>query len=326
MQPAAGLACAARTDSLRAVPVRDGELRRPDGTRIAYRVTGDAGPWLLLCNGVTTTHNFWSRAVSRWPNRRVIQWDYPGHGRSGPAETPASAHMPGLVDTCLALLEALDVERASLAGFSMGSQVALLSALEHPDRFDAVVSVLGPAGRLFDTALWGVGGKTFEALIRLLRGPTVHLLHSAVSLATLTPATYAVGRLLALYGAETSKQDVRTITAHMRTLHAPTLREMLLSAGALDLGPRLASLEPPLLILTGERDAFAPAATVGRPMKEDAPQAELVVLREGTHGSLFGHASVIASAIDRFLQRHAVTGQIDPAGADLDSGTRDPMS
>ena len=326
MQHGAGQACSTWTDSLLAVPTRDGELRRPDGTRIAYRVTGDDGPWLLLCNGVTTTHNFWSGAVSLWPHRRVIQWDYPGHGQSGPAETPASAHMPGLVDTCIALLDAVGVQRASLAGFSMGSQVALLTALEHPERFDAVVSVLGPSGRLFDTALWGVGGKTFETLIRILRGPSVHLLHTAVNLATLSPATYAVGRLLALYGAETSKQDVRTITAHMRTLHAPTLREMLLSAGALDLGPRLASLQPPLQIITGERDAFAPASTVGRPMKENAPRAELVVLREGTHGSLFGHAPVIASAIDRFLQRHDATGQIDPAGADLDPASGEPMS
>ncbi len=287
-------------------------------------MTGETGPWLLLCNGVTTTHNFWSGAVSLWPQRRIIQWDYPGHGQSGPAESPASAHMPGLVDTCMLLLDTLGVERASLAGFSMGSQVALLSALEHPDRFNAVVSVLGPSGRLFDTALWGVGGKTFETLLRVLRGPAVHVLHKAVNLATLTPATYAVGRLLALYGAETSKQDVRTITAHMRTLHAPTLREMLLSAGGLDLGPRLASLETPLLIITGERDAFAPASTVGRPMKEHAPQADLVVLREGTHGSLFGHAPVIAAAIDRFLKQHLVTGQIDPVGADLDPRRREP--
>lgn len=304
--------------------MREGELRRHDGTRITYRVTGDEGPWLLLCNGVTTTHNFWSGAVSRWPDRRVIQWDYPGHGQSGPAETPAAAHMPGLVETCIELLDALEVETASLAGFSMGSQVALLTALEHPERFDAVVSVLGPSGRLFETALWGVGGKTFETLLRVLRGPSVHLLHKAVNLATLSPATYAVGRLLTLYGAETSKEDVRTITAHMRTLHAPTLREMLLSAGALDLGPRLASMKPPLLIVTGEQDAFAPASTVGRPMKANAPQAELVVLREGTHGSLFGHAPVIASTIDRFLRRHATTGQIDPAGADLDLHERDP--
>ncbi|MCR9160505.1 MAG: alpha/beta fold hydrolase [Nannocystaceae bacterium] len=300
------------------MPTRRGELRRPDGTRIAYRVTGDRGPWLLLCNGVTTTHNFWSRAVSLWPHRRVIQWDYPGHGQSSPAQSPTSAHMLGLAETCVALLDALDVERASLAGFSMGSQVALLTALEHPQRCDAAVSVLGPSGKLFDTALWGVGGKTFGALLRVLRGPSVHLLHKAVNLATLTPATYAVGRLLALYGAETSKQDVAAITAHMRTLHAPTLREMLLSAGALDLGPRLSSLDAPLLIITGERDAFAPAKTVGRPMKANAPDAELVVLQEGTHGSLFGHAPVIAATIDRFLEARGAAGQIDPAGADLD--------
>lgn len=282
-------------------PIRTGQINHPDGTRIEYRVTGDEGPWLMLCNGVTTTHNFWSNAVDRWPHRRVVQWDYPGHGASSRAQTPSSAHMPALAGTCIALMDALQIEAADLAGFSMGSQVALLTALEHPDRCNAVVSVLGPAGGLFDTALWGVGGKTIGSLLGVLQGPSVNLFHGALNLAIRTPVTYGVGRLLRLYGPETSKADVAEITAHMQTLHAPTLREMLVSAGAMDLRPRLSELQAPLLIITGEQDTFAPASTVGRPMKDHAPHAELVVLREGTHGSLFGHADLIVDAIEGFL-------------------------
>ena len=287
-----------------------GELRREDGTRIAYRVHGDHGPWLLLCNGVTTTHDFWDGALAHWHHRRVIQWDYPGHGASGPAVTSASANMSALSQACVTLLDTLGVERASVAGFSMGSQVSLLAALEHPERFDAVVSVLGPAGGLFDTALWGVGGKSIEALLKALRGPSLDLFYGALKLAVRTPLTYRAGRLLSLYGAEASKSDVARIADHMRRLHAPTLREMLMSASEVDLRPRLRDLEAPLLIITGERDTFAPAATVGRPMKALVPDAELVVLREGTHASLFGHAPVIAGAIDRFLRARDAAGAV----------------
>lgn len=280
----------------------EGQLQRSDGTRIAYRVLGDHGPWMLLCNGVTTTHDFWDGVVRRWPNRRLIQWDYPGHGTSSPAASPPSARLPALASICVDLLDTLQVEQASVVGFSMGSQVALLAALEHPTRFDAVVSLLGPAGGLFDTALWGIGGRTAAALLERVPGRSVHLLHGALNLAARSPATYATGRLLGLFGPETSKSDLRKVTTHLSQVDAPTVREMLLSAGSLDLRPRLASLQPPLLIVTGERDSFAPASTVGRPMKRHAPQAELVVLREGTHGSLFGHAGLIAASIDRFLE------------------------
>lgn len=258
---------------------------------------------MLLCNGVTTTHDFWDGAAARWPDRRLIQWDYPGHGRSSPAASPVSARLPALAEVCVDLLDTLEVERASVVGFSMGSQVALLAGLEHPHRFDAVVSLLGPAGGLFETALWGVGGKTAAVLLQGLPGHSVHLLHGVLNLAARSPATYATGRLLGLFGSETSRSDLRKVTTHLRRVHAPTVREMLLSAGDLDLRPRLASLRPPLLIISGERDSFAPASTVGRPMKRHAPQAELVVLREGTHGSLFGHADLIAASIDRFLER-----------------------
>ncbi len=267
---------------------------------------------MLLCNGVTTTHDFWDGAVQRWPDRRLIQWDYPGHGTSSPAGSPPSAHLPALADVCVDLLDTLEVERASVVGFSMGSQVALLAGLESPQRFDAVVSLLGPAGGLFDTALWGVGGRTAAALLERLPGRSVHLLHGALNLAARSPATYATGRLMGLFGPETSRADLHKVTTHLSRVDAPTVREMLLSAGALDLRPRLANLQPPLLIITGERDSFAPASTVGRPMKAHAPQAELVVLREGTHGSLFGHADLIAASIDRFLDRTRSTDS-DPA-------------
>ena len=56
----------------------------------------------------------------------------------------------------------------------------------------------------------------------------------------------------------------------------------------------------------GERDAFAPARTVARPMRDAAPRAQLVVLEAGTHGSLFGHARMIVEAIERFFGEHDV--------------------
>jgi pimeloyl-ACP methyl ester carboxylesterase len=92
----------------------------------------------------------------------------------------------------------------------------------------------------------------------------------------------------------------------MRTLHAATLREMVLSAAHTDLHPRLAELQRPLLIISGRRDAFAPTHTVGLKMHAAAPGSQLVVMDDGTHGSLFGHAGYLVSTIDRFLDERGV--------------------
>ncbi len=287
-------------------PADDRELRLSDGTRITYRVVGDEGPPLLLCNGVTTTHFFWDGALAGWGHRRVIQWDYPGHGTSGPAHSPASARLPALAEAACRVLDAVEVDSAPLVGFSMGSEVALLAALQAPDRFSATVSLLGPAGRLFDTALWGVGGRTTRTLLRALPQASLGVFHKALHLGMSSPLTYAGGRLLGLYGSETRPHQVRALADHLGTLHAPTVREMVLSAGELDLYPRLHTLQSPLLIVTGERDAFAPARTVGRAMHAAAPGSQLAVLRDGTHGSLFGHASTIVETIERFFSQHDV--------------------
>lgn len=265
---------------------------------------GDEGPPLLLCNGVTTTHFFWEETLEHWSPRRIVQWDYPGHGRSSAAMSEQTASIESLAEISCRVLDDVGIERAPVVGFSMGSEVALLAALEYPDRFDAAVSLLGPAGRLFDTALWGLGGRTAGALLRTLPNVALGAFHRTLHWGMANPLTYRSGRLLRLFGEETQPHHVRALAEHVGTLHAPTLRAMLVSAGALDLRPRLASLACPLLILSGERDAFAPARTVARPMKAAAPQAELAILEHGTHGSLFGHATLIVEAIERFFAKH----------------------
>ena len=281
-----------------------GSITLADGTRIVYRVVGE-GPPLMLFNGVTTSNFFWDSMLEFWKDRKVILWDYPGHGDSPPAATPDSARVQSLAETGLRVMDAVGVERAPCIGYSMGSQVAIASALEAPDRYSAVVSLLGPAGPMLDTALWGVLGKTAGVLLRTL--PTRGLSAMRWMLGgtrTLTP-TYYAARIARFFGPETRREHVESLRRHMLKLDPETLRAMILSAAETDLRPRLRDLEPPLLIISGERDVFAPTHTVGRDMHAHAPDAQLIVMEDGTHGSLFGHAPALAAMIDRFLTDHA---------------------
>jgi pimeloyl-ACP methyl ester carboxylesterase len=57
--------------------------------------------------------------------------DPQGHGRTGDADRPLS--YDGLADDAAALLAHLGIERADVAGFSMGGATALRLAMRHPD-------------------------------------------------------------------------------------------------------------------------------------------------------------------------------------------------
>jgi pimeloyl-ACP methyl ester carboxylesterase len=69
---------------------------------------------------------------------RVVMYDARGHGRSDPAEAYSYA---ALADDLLAVLDDRGIDRAVLAGASMGAHTIVRFALEHPERAAALVLI-----------------------------------------------------------------------------------------------------------------------------------------------------------------------------------------
>ena len=116
--------------------------------REAYAYTGgkpfDAGlPCVVFVHGAMNDHSVWT-LLARWfahHGHGVLAVDLPGHMRSaGPALTSVEA----MADWLLALLDAAGVQRAALAGHSMGSLIALAAAAQAPERASHLV-MLGTA-------------------------------------------------------------------------------------------------------------------------------------------------------------------------------------
>lgn len=104
------------------------------------------GPAVLLLHGLTATRRYvvmGSKALER-SGHRVILYDARGHGRSSPAPSPDAYTYDLLGDDAIAVLDARGVERAVLAGASMGAHTLLNVALRHPDRVAGIV-VITPA-------------------------------------------------------------------------------------------------------------------------------------------------------------------------------------
>ena len=72
-----------------------------------------------------------SRTLER-SGYRVIGYDARGHGRSSAAPDPAAYDYDDLARDLEAVLDALGLERAVLAGASMGAHTALRFALRNP--------------------------------------------------------------------------------------------------------------------------------------------------------------------------------------------------
>lgn len=94
----------------------------------------DARQWRHLMNDAEVT-----------AGNRLIAFDMPWHGRSLPPEGFQTEEYllttQTYIDTILAVVDGLGLERPVLAGTSMGGRIALQLAALHPDRFAGFIAI-----------------------------------------------------------------------------------------------------------------------------------------------------------------------------------------
>jgi pimeloyl-ACP methyl ester carboxylesterase len=110
------------------------------GSKLSCSVRGDANaPWLVITHGMaldcSSFEGLAERLSSRW---RVLLWDMPGHGKSGPILPPFDIHV--CVDALEAVLDAHGVDKAVLLGFSFGGVVSQLLAHRAPQRVEGLIA------------------------------------------------------------------------------------------------------------------------------------------------------------------------------------------
>ena len=159
---------------------RETRAAEPDGGRVVDLPSGDlhvredgdaSGPPLLLVHGFGASLHWWDAVVPALAREhRVIRVDLLGHGGSEKPRTGYS--MQEQADRLAALLDRLDVPRATLVGHSMGGTVAVAFAERHPDRVVRMMTIgtppepVGRAGFPQLLAFWPVTGHAIRRFLR----------------------------------------------------------------------------------------------------------------------------------------------------------------
>jgi pimeloyl-ACP methyl ester carboxylesterase len=104
----------------------------------AYVVTGGkkfdpALPAIVFLHGAGMDHSVWALLARSFAHHGfgVLAPDLPGHGRSAGTPLPSN---PELADWTAALIDAAGVAKARIVGHSMGTLIALETAVHHPDK------------------------------------------------------------------------------------------------------------------------------------------------------------------------------------------------
>jgi pimeloyl-ACP methyl ester carboxylesterase len=107
------------------------------GVTLNYEISGEGDP-LLLVMGTSGAIGLWGELIPRLSQRyQVIAFDNRGLGGSERGEGAIS--VASMAEDASALLEALDVPRAHVMGWSLGSAVAQELALAHPEQVASAI-------------------------------------------------------------------------------------------------------------------------------------------------------------------------------------------
>ncbi len=97
-----------------------GSVETDDGTRIAFRETGD-GPPLVLVHGITESHRAWDPVIPALAERwRVVAVDLRGHGES---ERRAPYDPVTMATDVQSVVTDLGLEAPLMVGHSLGGVV-----------------------------------------------------------------------------------------------------------------------------------------------------------------------------------------------------------
>ena len=135
---------------------------------VAYQVFGDGPVDLVFVPGfISQIENYWDHPdFARWLRRlgnfaRVVMFDKRGTGLSDRVDAPA---MDQRMEDIRAVMDAVELERASVFGISEGGSLASLFAAHHPERCQALV-LYGAFARFTS---WFPTDESLEALYQYI--------------------------------------------------------------------------------------------------------------------------------------------------------------
>lgn len=118
-----------------------------------YQLDGPAdAPVLVLSNSLGTDLHMWDAQVAAWSEHfRVLRYDTRGHGESLVTDGPYSIEQLG--GDVLALLDALDIEKAHFVGLSMGGLIGQWLAINAGNRLLSL-TLCNTAAKIGSDEVW----------------------------------------------------------------------------------------------------------------------------------------------------------------------------
>jgi len=291
------------SSSARMVRSEDVFVERDDGASLFVRDVGIGHERaILILDGIGCSGWAFRRIIPRLAtHHRVLLMHYRGHGRSPDPPRPWHLSMPDLADDAAAVLAARGIDSAVVVGFSMGFQVALELYRRHRARVSGLVDLAGPSGRALATFQ---GTDVFGHVLPFLRTAMRHAQDLTRRLwRGLVPAPWVqeLGALTRQINAERlPHEDFEIYLDQMAAMNPELFMEMLGEASRHTADDLLPQIRVPTLVMAGAHDRFIPLPVL-RTIAFAIPQAEWVVVEDGTHALPAEYSELVTQRIEALM-------------------------
>lgn len=252
-----------------------------NGIDIHYEISG-SGPVVMLAHSLGSDLSIWEAQKSALTGRHtILRYDLRGHGQTSASVGNYSFDL--LAADAVALLDALEIDRTSFIGISLGGMIGQALVLSAPERLGRLV--------LADTscryppeaqAAWPDRIRQIEAGgLEPLVAPTLKRWFTAPYCAAHPDALKRIGSLI----------RNTPVAGYVGCCHA---------IAQLDFLDRLAGVKAPTLVLVGEQDSGTPP-TMARELANAIPGARLEVIPGAAHLSCIEQAETFNRLLLDFL-------------------------
>jgi len=251
-----------------------------NGTSLRYELSGSGPTTLVLIHEMGGTLDSWDQGLGALNNgRQVLRYDTRGAGLS--EKISGTVTWNDMANDLKALLDALHIGKAAIAGIAVGAAIAVHFAVRDPDRTAALV-LHGPAT--------GVSAERRQQSLERAAAVEAGGMRGVVetSLANSYPPIVRHNEIVFReFRARWLANDPRSFAAINRMLAAE------------DISAELAKIGCPTLVTAGRHDGLRAPAVI-EPMSKQIPGAEFLELNTG-HFASIQTPGTMSQAIHYFL-------------------------
>ena len=273
----------------------------------ARRMGAEEGTPLLIASAVGANLEVWTRTLLDLVRARpIVTWDLRGLGDSGiprSQRVDASAH----AEDGVAVVDFYEVDRFHLAGWSTGARIALEIAHRYPERTASLTLVCGGYGYSMTS---GLRHLEIASLLPLASGVAKHFADYLGAAFRGLMGRAELAGLIRQSGMVGPTADTAALVDMVRSMGNSDTRTLLetYEAVAGNAAPELlGQIEPPTLLVAGERDPFTPRRIM-KVMEERIPSAALTVYDKATHYLPIEFPARLALEMGGFMSTNAEAG------------------